>query len=242
MADFVDNLTGGDTPQNAHDYGHEMSNSLQDVRSRFVATGTYELPIGKDGLILNNGGLLSSILGGWKANAIVTLQTGEPFNVTATSVSDTGGNNASYANCIGNPYTGATKSALGYAGAHSTGFFINPAAFSAPTLGTFGSCRPRSWHGPGLKDGDLSLFKSFPVVREYRIETRLEMFNAFNHPSFGSSCRKHIVLWRELRKSHQHDGGCSRDAGSCKVLFLVDEISVPPVYGNVAARNISHSI
>jgi len=186
MADFVDNLTGGDTPQNAHNYAHEMSNSYQDVRSRFVATGTYELPVGKDGLILNNNGLASRLLGNWKTNAIVTLQTGEPFNVTATNVSDTGGNSASYANCIGNPFAGATSSALQYAGAHSTGFFINPAAFSAPTLGTFGSCRPRAWHGPGLKDGDLSLFKSFPVIGEDRIETRFEFFNAFNHPSFGN--------------------------------------------------------
>jgi hypothetical protein len=186
MADFVDNLTGADTPQDAHNYGHEMSNSEQDVRHRFAATGTYDLPIGKDGYILKNDGVVSSILGNWKLNAIVTLQTGEPFNVTATNVSDTGGNSSSYANCIGNPYAGATSSALQYAGTHSTGFFINPAAFSAPTLGTFGSCRPRAWHGPGLKDGDLSLFKSFPIVREYRIETRFEAFNAFNHPSFGN--------------------------------------------------------
>jgi Carboxypeptidase regulatory-like domain/TonB dependent receptor len=186
MGNFVDNLTGADTPQNAHDYGHEMSNSNQDVRHRFVATGTYILPIGKDGLVLNNGGMMSRFLGNWQANAIVTLQTGEPFNVTATSVSDTGGNNASYANCIGNPFAGASANPQIFAGTKSTGFFINPAAFSAPTLGTFGSCRPRAWHGPGIETGDLSLFKSFPIVREYRIETRFEAFNAFNHPSFGN--------------------------------------------------------
>jgi Carboxypeptidase regulatory-like domain/TonB dependent receptor len=187
MADFVDNLTGADTPQNAHDYGHEMSNSYQDVRNRFVATGTYQLPIGKDGLILNNGGVTAALLGGWQLNAIVTLQSGEPFNVTATNVSDTGGNSASYANCIGNPYSGgASRDPHQYAGTHSLGFFINPAAFSSPTLGTFGSCRPRAWAGPGLEDADLSLFKSFSIVREYRIETRFEAFNAFNHPSFGN--------------------------------------------------------
>ena len=186
MADFVDNLTGADTPQNAHDYGHEMSNSDQDVRNRFVATGTYVLPIGSGGLVLNNNGLASRLLGNWQTNAIVTLQTGEPFNVTATNLSDTGGNSASYANCIGDPFNGATKNPILYAGTHSPGFFINPAAFSSPTLGTFGSCRPRAWHGPGLEDVDLSLFKSFPIVHENRIETRFEFFNAFNHPSFGN--------------------------------------------------------
>jgi hypothetical protein len=186
LADFVDNLTGGDTPQDAHNYAHEMSNSEQDVRSRFVATATYELPIGQGGFIMNNNSLGSRIAGGWKLNAIVSAQTGEVFNVSATNVSDTGGNSNSYANCIGDPFTGASSNPHVYAGTHSTGFFINPAAFSAPTLGTYGSCRPRIIHGPGLSDADLSLFKSFHVVREYRLEFRVEAFNALNHPSFGN--------------------------------------------------------
>lgn len=186
MADFVDNLTGGDTPQNAHNYGHEMSNSYQDVRHRFVANGTYELPIGQGGLVMNNDSLASRLIGNWQANAIVTLQTGEPFNVTATNVSDTGGNSAFYANCIGDPWTGASKSPGAFVGVHATGFFINPAAFSPPTLGTFGSCKPRAWHGPGLEDEDLSLFKQFPITEGTKIETRFEFFDAFNHASFGN--------------------------------------------------------
>jgi len=186
MADFVDNLTGGDTPQNAHDYGHEMSNSYQDVRHRFVANGTYDLPIGQGGLILNNNSLASKLIGNWKANAIVTLQTGEPFNVTATNNSDTGGNSASYANCLANGFTGATTNRHDYVGAKSTGFFINPAAFSAPGLGQFGTCKPRAYHGPGEEDEDISVFKSFPINEANRIETRFEFFDAFNHPSFGN--------------------------------------------------------
>jgi hypothetical protein len=114
------------------------------------------------------------------------LQTGEPFNVTATNVSDTGGNSSFYANCIGDPWTGASKNPSAYVGTHATGFFINPAAFSAPTLGTYGSCRPRAWHGPGLEDEDLSLFKQFPVTEGTKIETRFEFFDAFNHASFNN--------------------------------------------------------
>jgi hypothetical protein len=186
MADFVDNLSGADTPQDAHNYAHEMSNSLQDVRHRFVANGTYNLPIGQGGLILKSNNLASRIVGNWKVNAIVTLQTGEPFNVSATNNSDTGGNSASYANCIGDPWTGATKNRRNYVGANATGFFVNPAAFSAPTLGRFGSCRPRMYHGPGLEDEDLSLFKQFPVAEADKIELRFEFFDAFNHPSFGN--------------------------------------------------------
>lgn len=186
MADYVDNLTGTDTPQNAHDYAQEMSNSAQDVRHRFVGSGTYQLPIGQGGMILNSNNLASRLIGNWQANGIVTLQSGEPFSVAATNESDTGGNSNPYANCVGDPWTGATKNRHDYVGVNSTGFFISPAAFSPPALGTFGSCRPRMFHGPGLEDEDLSLFKQFPVTEADKLELRFEFFDAFNHPSFAN--------------------------------------------------------
>ena len=55
MADYVDNLTGACAPpQNAYDYAHEMSYSAQDVRNRFVGSGTWELPIGQGGWVMNS--------------------------------------------------------------------------------------------------------------------------------------------------------------------------------------------
>jgi hypothetical protein len=163
-----------------------MSNSFQDVRHRFVANGTYDLPIGQGGLVMNNDGLAARLIGNWKANAIVTLQGGEPFNVSATNVSDTGGNSSFYANCLSNPFVGASKDRHAYVTGGSS-FFINPAAFSAPNSpGQFGSCRPRMFHGPGLEDEDISLFKQFPVTEGTKIEARFEFFDVFNHPSFGN--------------------------------------------------------
>jgi hypothetical protein len=101
-------------------------------------------------------------------------------------VSDTGGNSAFYANCVGDPFTGASKSPNAFVGTHATGFFINPAAFTSPTLGTYGSCRPRMYHGPGLEDEDISVFKQFPLREAEKVELRFEAFDAFNHPSFGN--------------------------------------------------------
>lgn len=186
MADFEDNLTGGSTPQNAYDYAHEMSNSPEDVRQRFTGGAAYTLPIGKGGLVMNNGSVVAKLIGGWQANAIVNLQTGIPFDVTAADESDTGSNHAAYANCVGNPWAGTTRNPRDYAGSNAPGEYINVAAFSQPGLGTFGSCRPREWHGPGIQEEDLSLFKSFPLGETRRIEFRGEFFNAFNHPSFAN--------------------------------------------------------
>ena len=42
------------------------------------------------------------------------------------------------------------------------------------------------FHGPGIEEEDLSLFKSFPLGEARRLEFRGEFFNAFNHPSFDN--------------------------------------------------------
>lgn len=184
MADFVDNLTGGSTPQNAYDYAHEMSNSAQDVRHRFVGSGTWELPIGQGGWVMNDDSRAAKLLGNWQANAIVTLRTGIPFTVTGPDESFTGSNHASYPDCAGNPYSATSTNPKEYAGSNSPGVFLNVNAFTAPAPGDFGTCRPRAFHGPGLNESDLSLFKSFPLGELRRFEFRAEFFNAFNHPSF----------------------------------------------------------
>jgi hypothetical protein len=181
MADWVDNLTGTSEPQNAYDYGHEMSNSPQDVRQRFVGSGTWALPIG----VINNKAA-SYLLGHWQLNAIVSMQTGIPFNVTAPDESDTGSNHSSYPNLVGNPWAGTSNKPSQFVGGNSPGHFLNVAAFAYPAVGTFGNYRPRAVHGPGVEQADLALFKSFPLGGVRRFDFRAEFFNAFNHPSFAN--------------------------------------------------------
>jgi len=183
LANFQDNLTGGSTPANAYNYGAEMSNSPFDVRHRFVSNFTWDLPIGKGRRFLSGDNLASNLLGGWQFNGIVDLQTGTPFTVTTPDLSFTGSNHASYPNCVGDPFAGATTDPASYT---STGFFINSAAFSFPARGTFGTCRPRAFHGPGIQTTDLSLFKMFRTGERLTWQFRAEFFNAFNHPNFAN--------------------------------------------------------
>ena len=123
------------------------------------------------------------IVGGWQVNGIVSLQTGSPFSVTGSDNSFTGSNHSAYASCIGDPFAGASSSPDGYT---TTGFFLNRAAFTNPGTGSFGTCRPRGFHGPGIEDADLSLFKQFKMSERYSLQFRAEFFNAFNHPNFAN--------------------------------------------------------
>jgi hypothetical protein len=180
LADFGDNLTSTPLPANAYDYAAMMSNSVLDIRQRFISNFTWDLPIGKGKALLGSGGAASKILGDWQFNGIVNVQTGTPFSVSAPDMSYTGPAHSSYPDCVGDPYAGTTS---GYS---TTGFYLNPAAFAAPAPGTFGNCRPFAFYGPGITIADLSLFKQIPISESVRLQFRAEFFNAFNHPNFGS--------------------------------------------------------
>ena len=184
LADFVDNLTGGSTPADAYNYSLEKSYSPFDTTHRFVSFATYELPWGLGRPWLNQG-VAARILGGWQLNGIVTLQTGTPFTVTAPDRSQTGGSHASRPDLIGDPFAGATQSDSAFVG-NAPGFWINPAAFALPAVGTFGNVAPRAFHGPGMRNFDLSLFKSFAFTESIRLEFRTEFFNAFNNVNFNN--------------------------------------------------------
>jgi hypothetical protein len=186
LADFVDNLTGGSTPMNAYNYSLERSYSPFDVTHRFITNAVYSLPIGKGGMILNNDSVAAKALGGWQINGVLTLQGGIPFSVAAPDSSATGGNHQNRANCIGNPFIGATQDPSQLYSAAAPGFFINPAAFSLPGNGFFGNCAPRLFHGPGFENLDFSVFKSFPIRESVKLEFRAEFFNILNHPNFGN--------------------------------------------------------
>src|SRR6202034_1585353 len=183
LANYRDNLTAQQLPQNSYNYSAEMGNSVLDVRSRFVGNFLWELPLGQGKRFMSGDNCAARWLGGWQFNGIVTLQTGTPFNVTANNDGLVDGNNPVYANCIGDPYAGATRNPKLYT---TTGFIINPAAFSQPGPGQFGTCAPYQFYGPGIQMWDLSLFKQFKFTERYQLQFRTEFFNAFNHPNFAN--------------------------------------------------------
>jgi hypothetical protein len=58
--------------------------------------------------------------------------------------------------------------------------FLNPNAFAASALGTFGTMERNSVEGVGTKNVDLALSRVFTVVARQSLEFRIEAFNAFN--------------------------------------------------------------
>jgi hypothetical protein len=148
------------------------------VPQRFVASVIYSLPFGKGQPFLNKGGVVNQVVGGWQISTITTLQSGMPVN---TSSWDSGGtnfiSNATRLSCVPgvNPVLG---------GNNQNGWF-NPAAFSNPIAGTFGTCGRNTLRGPWLGTQDVSVIKLFHMAERKSLEFRVEAFNAPNHKTLN---------------------------------------------------------
>src|SRR5262249_60031299 len=124
-------------------------------------------------------GAAKAVLGGGQFNGIVTLSGGTPF--TISSGRDAALNfNTTRADVIGDPNLSTNRSQ-----AELIQMYFNPAAFAIPATGTLGNSPRNFLIGPGSKNVDLSLFRTFRV-RRVGVQLRLEAFNAFNVVNFGN--------------------------------------------------------
>ena len=171
--------------QNPYDVNGDKGPSAIDIPQIFSAAWVYRLPFGSGQKYSSNNKVVDYIIGGWALNGILTLTSGQPFDVGV------GGDQALTLNfgCC-NGYYDRLNRVPGeplYAHNRGPGEWLNPAAFSIPAkaFGSFGDLGRDSLRADSFKNLDLSLFKEFPINERYRFEFRFETFNLFNTPTFN---------------------------------------------------------
>ncbi len=163
----------GPQPQDPRNIRAERGNSIIDIRHRLTLSYLWELPFGAGQPMLNHGGIVNWVLGGWQTNGILTAQSGLPFSaVLQTSTTNTG--TGSRPDVAGTPVY-----------PHTLQHWFDPSAFSTPAPYTYGNAGRNTLVGPGRVNWDMSLFKNFVIHEQMRVEFRAEAFNVFNHPQFG---------------------------------------------------------
>jgi hypothetical protein len=162
----------GPQPQDPRNLRAERGNSIVDLRHRLTASYLWELPFGAGRALMNRGGVLNWILGGWQTNGILTVQTGQPFSPVLQTSTTNG--------------TGSRQDVVGYVTYPKTlQRWFDPSAFASPAPYTYGNAGRNILYGPGRTNWDASLFKNFVIREEVRFEFRAEAFNVLNHPQFG---------------------------------------------------------
>jgi len=168
----------------------EYAFSNIDTPLRWSTAITYELPFGKGKTLVNKGGALNYLVGGWVANAVTIYQTGFPLQISqSTNFNSAFGYASQRPNATG--ISPATSGSL----EQRLGNYINAAAFSTAGQFTFGNVgRTIDMRGPGQANWDLSVFKNVVIKETLKAQFRCEALNAMNTPlfygpsvSFGSS-------------------------------------------------------
>lgn len=140
----------------------------------FVQSYVYGLPFGK-GKRWVKAGIFSWIIGGWQTSGVLSLETGSPFSVTASSNSLNAPGNVQPANMNG-PF----RKLKGI----RTPWF-DTSVFSQPTTAALGNTGHNAFTGPGLFSWDASLARYFSITERVKMEFRAEGFNITNTPLFG---------------------------------------------------------
>jgi len=136
----------------------------------------WDLPFGTGTQHMNHG-MVGQILGNWAINGVFTWATGTPFNVYADPLFYGGPNGTVLAN---------VNNQVSFNDPGLNRPFFNASAFGVPATGTFGNQGQNSFRGPGFKNYNLSLFKTFAFREHYKFEIRGEAYNLTNTPHFAN--------------------------------------------------------
>jgi hypothetical protein len=185
MDDSSSNNTGNLNPygtqQDFYNRHADWSLSTFDVSRRLVGSVVYGLPFGRHKQFGTNWNRFTdALLGGWQANALVTLQNGVPLALSASNV-------ANIFNPGERPNNNGTSGLLSGSVESRLNAYFNTSVFSQPgpyTLGGVARTLP-DIRTPGMRNVDLSLFKHFTITERAKLELRAESFNAFNTPVFA---------------------------------------------------------
>lgn len=168
-----------------------------DARQRFVVNWIYELPWRG-----------SRFIEGWQISGITQLQSGNPVNILAGNPLAIAGTSIGGANIAS--FTGVASIRPDLIGdirniGSVTQWFTNTAcdprapqgcppnaAFALPVMLVngvsvfhFGNLGRNVVIGPGFSNTDVSLLKNTKLSEKLQLQFRVEVFDIFNHPSFG---------------------------------------------------------
>jgi hypothetical protein len=173
-------------------------------RQRFLLTGVYQLPFGQGRALLNTGGWMNAVLGGWEMTNVTLLETGPwltpsispggcqvqlsssgtcPFLDGQPETNDQSNTNVVNRGAFLRPDQISTNLYQG----QSRGHYFSLAAFSPTPVGAgrFGNAGVGILQGPGTATASLGLAKVFHVTEAVRVRFESTFTNVLNHTNFA---------------------------------------------------------
>jgi len=172
---------------NATDTEYEERLSEFNVPHRFVVSGIWELPFGRERRWANESGLADAFVGGWSVQAIGQMQTGRPISFHDRNIYFNGDLKSLKTN-----YSGDTNQPV----FDISGFYFSDLATPALQRADqrirlannvrYFPSRVPGLRGQGLHLWDMSLVKQLRFTERVRGQFHVELLNAFNRPVFNN--------------------------------------------------------
>jgi hypothetical protein len=172
--DWASNLSDLDTVNVVNPYDLRAYRALSDydVPHRFVLNYVWQLPSPSGGL--------RHILGGWQTTGIWNWQSGFPLSITS-GVDNSG-------SFVGNDLADVVSTPRLTTGSRGEKIrkWFSTESFQVNAPGTYGTSGRNILRGPGTFNIDFSAAKSFSITERFRLQYRIELFNALNHPNLNN--------------------------------------------------------
>ncbi|MCE9602416.1 MAG: TonB-dependent receptor [Gemmatimonadetes bacterium] len=208
----------------------------------FKANWVYELPFGKGKAFGRNaGGVLEGFIGGWEIDGIARVQSGQKFNYGGFRLvgmdekdlqkmfkfyHETGTDGVERIFMLPQDVIQqsilalsnfSATTATGYSGALPTGRYLAPASGPDCVQYLAGDCPgttlTRFITGPKYWKVDLSLVKKVNLVKNLRLEARMDIFNVFDTINFNATSATGSALTSWQVTSAAQDVNASQDPG-----------------------------
>jgi hypothetical protein len=165
----------------AEQYNTRKALSPIDIPWVVTATYSYDLPFGRGKQLLNGGGPLDRVVGGWNIGGVNTYQGGTVLPVT-TEASVPGITYIEPLRVPGQPFgTGVSCSSY----TKTSGPYLNINAFGTPAPFTLGNIAViPSYRGCGYATENISINKGIALTEGTRLKFSANFFNAFNRHSW----------------------------------------------------------
>lgn len=152
----------------------ERGRSNFDVPHNFIAAATWDIPS------FGTSGFAKALVGGWSLDTIVRYRSGAAFSVITQSFDVFNVGTSRRVDLVAGQDIWLDDAAV------PGGRRLNPAAFAQPAAGRQGTLGRNALRSFSVNQVDLALRRQFSFSEKYRLQLRVEAFNAFNSPNFNT--------------------------------------------------------
>jgi hypothetical protein len=192
-ADSAIGYYGGYYWQDFYNQRNEKSIASFDYRHNLKLTWIYDLPFGKGGKWLANGGVVDKFVGGWRITAIHNYRSGNPLQIFNSGL-DSG---MGWWGVRGDVITGVNQKVnfQGPVDSENGTLYLNPDAFGSPPADPLCGCVATRWgtaprflsstRGPSFQSEDFGILKDTSITERFILRFRADFFNVFNRTGLG---------------------------------------------------------